>query len=111
MVTSVVDTVTSSAVIGVMQQLIIDFSFGLILLIVVRFYGIMEVWKGGAIVEWISVNDHLPKMMDRVNVLCEHANYVGSGYLGFDGEFYEVFARSWMGKNVTHWMPLPNQSK
>lgn len=59
-------------------------------------------------IEWISVNDKLPRQGERV-LACSD-KFVGEAYLDAEGHWRRHYGFAWMtafGKPVTHWMPLP----
>lgn len=62
--------------------------------------------------EWISVKDRLPKIGDRVLVICEDGSYFAAT-LSVDpfveGPFFEASYFPYL--DVTHWMQLPEPPK
>lgn len=69
--------------------------------------------------EWIDVNERLPKVYDEV--LITDGKYISIGYVvSVDDRKYVLNGevgnlREWIGRypvnNVTHWMPLPEPPK
>ncbi len=73
--------------------------------------------------EWISVNDRLPKI-DETIILLDHYNQVFPGCLSQWGnnknlrDWYDMEAGEYLDPDletpktiITHWMPLPNPPK
>lgn len=65
--------------------------------------------------EWISVNDSMPKVGEKVLTYCKAVGGVaGNGYIKVN--YISMHTRSWecsvlYGYEITHWMPLPEPPK
>jgi hypothetical protein len=57
-------------------------------------------------VEWISVNDRLPEIGDKVLIYCSSQGQL-IAYLSYEKQWIHVFDGSYLYLNITHWMPLP----
>jgi hypothetical protein len=60
--------------------------------------------------EWISVEDELPKINQAVIGYTNRDGHIWDIYLNEDEEWITQYIR-WSGTVVTHWMPLPSKPR